>query len=307
MSKSIVLFPGQGSQFIGMGKALFDSVPSAKLLLEEADDTLGFSLSSLMLEGPENKLKQTQNTQPALYTAGMMAWSMYAEDGLNPDYVAGHSLGEYTAIAAAGGLSFAEGLKLVRLRGELMASAGEKSPGAMSAILGMDEADLANVLESAQSAGVVVAANFNCPGQIVISGSVAGVNKAGELAADLGKKVVSLPVSGAFHSPLMEFARAGLAEGIQNAKIKDLEIPLIANVSAEVVRDSETIAKLLVEQLTGSVQWTRSMQQAVSLGITKGAELGAGKVLMGLTRKISREIKISPIDSPEALAKFKGV
>lgn len=305
MSKTIALFPGQGSQAVGMAKALSESFAPAKQLLEQSNDILGFSLSDMMFEGPEESLKQTQNTQPALFVCSQMVNAFLKSEGISYDYIAGHSLGEYSAICAAGGVSFEDGLKLVRLRGELMASAGEKAPGAMSAVLGLADEELEPFLVQARDAGAVVAANFNCPGQIVISGDQLAVAKAGEIIAAEGKKVVPLPVSGAFHSPLMDFAVDGLRAGIEATQFNDLEIPLIANVTADVVTDASTIKGLLVDQLTSSVLWTKSMEKAVSLGVTQGVEVGSGKVLMGLMRKISRSIKVVPVEDESTLPKLK--
>ena len=301
MTKTIALFPGQGSQYIGMGKKLAEESTQAKSLLEQADDILGFSLSKMMFTGPEEDLKFTANTQPALYVTSMMVMELVKGRGLNFDMVAGHSLGEYSAICAASGFSFEDGLKLVRHRGELMGSAGAKQPGAMSAVIGKTEAELALVLEEASHAGVVVPANFNCAGQIVISGSVEGVQKAGEILASQDANVVPLPVSGAFHSPLMEFAQEGLEEKITETEFHTLKIPLIANVTAAEVTSADEIRKLLVEQLVSPVRWEQSMQNAIAAGVSKGFELGAGKVLKGLMRRIERKVKVFPIESAEAL------
>ena len=212
MSKRILLFPGQGSQYIGMGQALAQSFSPAASLLQEADEILGFSLSKMMAEGPEDVLKSTENTQPALFTCSMMVMELLKSEGFAFDFVAGHSLGEYSAICAAGGFSFADGLRLVRARGELMASAGSKNPGAMAAIMGQDEAKVLSLCEMASTEGVVVPANINCPGQIVVSGSVAGIEKMVEICGAEGIKAIPLAVSGAFHSPLMDFAKEGLAD-----------------------------------------------------------------------------------------------
>ena len=307
MSKTILLFPGQGSQYVGMGKALAAEFAPARELLAKADDVLGFSLSSIMAEGPEDVLKSTDNTQPALYTCSCMVMELLKANGVTFDMVAGHSLGEYSAIYAAGGFSFEDGLRLVRVRGELMAKAGELKPGAMSAVLGLDGAPFEETLAEASATGVVVAANFNSPGQIVISGSKEGVAKAGEIALAKGaKKVVALPVSGAFHSPLMEYAQPGLQEAVAKTKFNDLQVPVMANVSASLVTSGAQVADLLVQQLVSPVRWHQSMQNAIAEGVTSGIEVGAGKVLMGLMRGISRDIKVSPIESVESFNAYKG-
>ncbi|HSQ43046.1 MAG TPA: ACP S-malonyltransferase [Fibrobacteraceae bacterium] len=307
MPKTIFLFPGQGSQYVGMGKALADKFAPAAVLLRRADEVLGFSLSKIMQEGPEEVLKSTDNTQPALYVCSCMVMELLKSEGVSYDMVAGHSLGEYSAICAAGGFSFEDGLRLVRVRGELMAKAGELKPGAMSAVLGMDGATLETILAEAASAGVVVAANFNCSGQIVISGSKAGVAKAGEIAAAKGaKKVVPLPVSGAFHSPLMEYALPGLREAIAKTQFSDLQVPVVANVNAELVTKGAEVSENLVRQLVSPVRWHQSMDKAIAQGVTKGIEVGAGKVLMGLMRNINRDVKVIPVETVESSQALKA-
>ncbi len=303
MSKRILLFPGQGSQYVGMGKKIAEEFAPAKRLLEEANDLLGFDLGHLMAEGPESELTATQNTQPALFTVSMMTQAWLQDAGVKFDCVAGHSLGEYSALCAAGAVDFAHGLKLVRLRGELMAQAGAKQPGAMAAILGLERDKLEGVLREASAQGLVVAANYNSLSQIVISGSGSGVEAALPLAEAAGaKKVVKLPVSGAFHSPLMEFAIAGLREGLATVPFKAPSVPVITNVEATPNSDSSRIPELLLKQLTSPVRWVECMTAAQEMGITEAFEVGAGKVLMGLLRGITRDIKVTPIESPMPLA-----
>jgi [acyl-carrier-protein] S-malonyltransferase len=300
MSSKILLFPGQGSQYVGMGESLLE-LPAARHLWEQSSDILGFDLVSTLLNGPEEELKKTENTQPALFLVSMMALEALKEQDITWDYVAGHSLGEYSALCAAGVFSFEDGLKLVRLRGELMAKAGESSPGAMSALLGLDANQVQDIVEKSQSVGTVVVANYNSPGQIVISGEVEGVAKAEEVATAMGaKKVVRLPVSGAFHSPLMAFAQAGLGEGLEQVSFTDPKVPVIANVNADTVTSGEQLKGLLLEQLVSSVRWTESIEKAVQLGVSEGFEVGAGKVLKGLVRSISRDLKVTPVESLEA-------
>lgn len=303
----ILLFPGQGSQYVGMGKKLADSFAPAKALLEKANSLLGFDLADILFNGPEDKLVKTDITQPALFTVSAMALEAVKDAGVTFDYVAGHSLGEYSALYAAGALTFEDGLALVRLRGQLMAQAGEKSPGAMAAVLGLDPEKLGLVLKEASGSGLanlVVAANYNSPGQIVISGTVAGVDAATRLAEAAGaKRVVRLAVSGAFHSPLMEFAVPGLLEGLAKVKVNATRVPLISNVEAEPVSEGEAVKSLLVKQLTSPVRWVESMQKAMSLGCTEALEVGAGKVLMGLARGISRDLKVIPVESLEDIRK----
>lgn len=305
MSKQILLFPGQGSQYIGMGQALAKAFAPAANLLAEADEILNLPLSKMMAEGPEELLKNTENTQPALFTCSMMVMELLKAEGFSADFVAGHSLGEYSAICAAGGFNFAHGLRLVRTRGELMASAGSKNPGAMAAIMGQDEEKVLSLCQAVKEEGIVVPANINCPGQIVVSGAVNGIKKLVEIAAGEGIKAIPLAVSGAFHSPLMEFAQEGLAKAIAETEFKDLSTPLIANVTAEPVTSGKEIADLLIRQLVSPVRWNDSMNKALSLGVTKGYEIGSGKVLMGLMRKITRDIKVYPIETIEAFEATK--
>jgi [acyl-carrier-protein] S-malonyltransferase len=302
MSKKILLFPGQGSQYVGMGKKLSESFAPAKALLEKANAVLGFDLADILFNGPEASLTRTDITQPAIFTVSMMAMEAVKAEGVAFDYVAGHSLGEYSALCAAGAFSFEDGLALVRLRGQLMAQAGDKSPGSMAAILGLETDKLEAVLKEASSAGVVVAANYNSPSQIVISGSVAGVQAAAKLAETAGaKKVVMLAVSGAFHSPLMEFAVPGLKDGLAKVTLGAPKVPLISNVEAKPVSDAEAIRGLLLRQLTSPVRWVESMQAALGLEAKEALEVGPGKVLMGLARGISRDMKVTPVENPEDL------
>jgi [acyl-carrier-protein] S-malonyltransferase len=269
-------------------------------LLDRANAVLGFDLADILFNGPEDKLTRTDITQPAIFTVSLMAMEVVKAHGAAFDYVAGHSLGEYSALCAAGALAFEDGLALVRLRGQLMAQAGDKSPGAMAAVLGLEADKLASVLKDAAGAGTVVAANFNSPSQIVISGSVAGVQAAAKGAEAAGaKKVVMLAVSGAFHSPLMEFAVPGLKEGLAKVALKAPAVPLLSNVEAAPVADPEAIRGLLLRQLTSPVRWVESMQKAMSLGCAEAIEVGPGKVLMGLARGISRDLKVTPLENPE--------
>ncbi|MEN9353906.1 MAG: S-malonyltransferase [Fibrobacterota bacterium] len=303
--KTIFLFPGQGSQYVGMGKALAEAHTGARQLLQEADDVLGFKLSAMLFDGPEEDLKATQNTQPALYVVSQLAALVLAENGIKADLAAGHSLGEYSALAAMGAVSFADGLRLVRLRGELMAQAGVRRPGAMAAVLGMEPAPLQAVLDTV--AGCVVPANFNSPGQIVISGEVAAVEAAMEACTAAGaKKVVRLPVSGAFHSPLMEYALEGLKEGLAKVSFAKPSAPVIANVDAQPHDNPADFAELLAQQLVSPVRWIDSMQNAIASGVVRGIEVGSGKVLMGLMRGIDRAVTVTPVESVEAALALKG-
>lgn len=306
MSKNIFLFPGQGAQYIGMGSALAQNFEPAKKMLEYADEILNFSLSKIMLEGPEEVLKSTDNTQPALFVTSMMVMELLIAEEISCDMVAGHSLGEYSAICAAGGFSFEDGLHLVRKRGELMATAGTRSPGKMAAVIGVEDEAVKALCAEASKKGIVIPANFNCPGQVVVSGSVEGVNALVELCESKSIKAVLLPVSGAFHSPLMEFAVEGLTEAIAKVNFSDLKYPLIANVTAEPLTDATLLPDLLVRQITSPVRWGESMQKAISLGVTSGVEVGSGKVLMGLMRRIDRNLKVTPVENIGDLTPLKG-
>jgi [acyl-carrier-protein] S-malonyltransferase len=302
MTKRMLLFPGQGSQYLGMGKKLSETHAGAKRLLEEANIVLGFDLADVMWNGPEERLTSTDNTQPALFTVSMMAIEWLKERDVAFGYVAGHSLGEYSALCAAGVFSFADGLRLVRLRGELMAKAGAARPGAMSAILGLERDKLEEALTAAAAAGVVVAANFNSTTQIVISGESAVVGEAERLCTEAGaKKVVRLAVSGAFHSPLMAYAVDGLRAGLESVSFTAPSVPVITNVDARAETDPAILKESLLRQLTSPVRWVESMQFAAAHGVTDGLEVGAGKVLMGLLRGITRDIKVTPVENPEEL------
>lgn len=307
MSKTIFVFPGQGAQYVGMGKALSESFVPAKQLLEKADDTLGFSISKVMFEGPEEDLKITANTQPALFVSSMMVLEVLKSEGVDFDFVAGHSLGEYSAICAAGGFSFEDGLKLVRLRGSLMAKAGQEHPGSMAAIIGVADDKIQELCDAVKNVGIVVPANFNCPGQIVVSGEVDAVKALVDNCGAAGVKAVPLAVSGAFHSPLMQSAQAGLADAIANTKFNDLQKPLIANVTAQTVTSGAEIQDLLVRQLVSPVRWNQSMAYAIKeLGVTSGVEVGVGHVLAGLQRKIDRAVKFTAVESVEAVQALKA-
>jgi [acyl-carrier-protein] S-malonyltransferase len=289
------IFPGQGSQYVGMGKDLYEQFPIAKKYFDEADSVLGFFLSKICFEGPEEELKQTKNTQPAIFLHSVALWKLLKRT--NASMVAGHSLGEYSALVAAEAISFADAIKLVRLRGELMQKAGEENPGTMAAIVGLDASVVGEVTKKASEVGIVQAANFNSPGQIVISGSVAGVRKAMEFAKERGAKLVKeLVVSGAFHSPLMQSAKDGLKEALDAVAINDAKIPLYANVTAKSVQRASEIRTLLLEQVTSPVRWEETVNNMVAGGATKFIEIGPGKVLQGLIKRTVASAEILGID-----------
>ncbi len=289
------IFPGQGSQYVGMGKDLCEQFSEAKEYFDEADSVLGFSLSKICFEGPEEDLKQTKNTQPAIFLHSIALWSLLKRT--DASMVAGHSLGEYSALVAAEAILFADALKLVRLRGELMQKAGEENPGTMAAIVGLDANVVNEVTFKASEAGVVQAANFNSPGQIVISGSVVGVRKAMEIAKERGAKLVKeLVVSGAFHSPLMQSAKVKLKEALDAVTINDAKIPVYANVTAKPVQRASEIRSLLFEQVTSPVRWEETVNNMATDGATTFIEIGPGKVLQGLVKRTAVNVEILGID-----------
>lgn len=281
------VFPGQGSQFKGMGQDLYNSSDKARQLFDEADTILGFSLTKVMFEGTDDELKQTNVTQPAIFLHSV-ALAITA-DTFEPDMVAGHSLGEFSALVASGALSFSDGLKLVAQRAAAMQKACEREPSTMAAVLGLADAVIEQICADVAASGeVVVPANFNCPGQVVISGSLEGVRIAGEKLKEAGaKRVLPLQVGGAFHSPLMEPAREELAQAIAATPFSTPSCPIYQNVNAKPSTDVEEIKANLIAQLTAPVRWTQSVVAMVSDGATKFVECGPGKVLQGLVKKIS--------------------
>lgn len=295
MATIAIVFPGQGSQYVGMGKDLYQQSSLARELFERTDAMLGLSLSKICFDGPEDALRQTRNTQPAIFIHSMaLANSL---PGLKAEMVAGHSLGEYTALVAAGALSFEDGLRLVRLRGELMQHAGEVNKGTMAAVVGLEPDVVENICAEATAAGVVQPANFNSPGQIVISGSIDGVRKAMELAKLRGARLVKeLVVSGAFHSPLMESARAGLTKALEKTQVRDAKIPVYANVTAEPVTRASEIRDLLYKQVTSPVRWEQSVRNMVRDGASMFYEVGPGKVLQGLIKRTEPGVQVGGFD-----------
>lgn len=281
------IFPGQGSQFPGMGKDLFDKYGAAKKLFNQANDILGFDLSKIIFEGTKEDLQQTSVTQPAIYVHSVVL-SKVMEDKFNPNAVAGHSLGEFSALTASGVIDFESGLKLVSKRAEAMQKACNNEPGAMAAVLGMEDSLVEKIC--AETDGIVVAANYNCIGQLVISGTVHAVQIACESLKKAGaRRALILPVGGAFHSPLMEPARVELANAIDNTFFKTPQCPVYQNVVAKAVNDALEIQKNLIDQLTAPVKWTQSINEMLKSGITSFIEVGPGKVLQGLVKKISKK------------------
>ncbi len=285
------VFPGQGAQFSGMGLDLYESSPLAQELFEKANDILGFSITDIMFEGSDEDLKQTKVTQPAIFLHSVILAKTLG-DNFKPDMVAGHSLGEFSALVAAGALTFEDGLKLVSQRAQAMQKACELQPSTMAAVLGLDDDVVEKVCENTE--GVVVAANYNCPGQLVISGEIEAVNKACEALKEEGaRRALVLPVGGAFHSPMMEPAREELAAAIENTSFSKPNCPIYQNVTASAVTDENEIKANLISQLTAPVRWTQSVQQMIADGATHFTEVGPGKVLQGLVKKINREAETS--------------
>ena len=310
MSKRAFTFPGQGSQAVGMGRDLAAAFPEARAVFEEVDAALGQKLSTLMFEGPEEALRLTENAQPALMAVSLAVVRVLAARGATveklADYVAGHSLGEYSALCAAGALGLADTARLLKLRGQAMQTAVPVGKGAMAAILGLDMAAVRSAVAEAASAGVCAVANDNAPGQVVISGEVAAVERASALAKEAGaKRALPLPVSAPFHCILMSPAADAMAEALRTVEIRAPVVPLVANVTARPIRDPAEILVRLVEQVTAMVRWTESVGWLVGEGgVTELVELGAGKVLTGLAKRIAPDAAAVSIGTPADVDAF---
>ena len=292
--KHAYIFPGQGSQFSGMGKNLYESNAEAKELFEKGNDILGFRISDIMFSGSDEDLKKTNVTQPAIFLHSVILYKTLKD--AKPDMVAGHSLGEFSALVANGSLSFEDALRLVSIRAKAMQKACEINPSTMAAVLALDDNKVEEICASIKDE-VVVAANYNCPGQIVISGSIKGIENACILMKEAGaKRALVLPVGGAFHSPLMEPAKVELAEAINASNFNEPLCPVYQNVVARAVTSSAEIKQNLIQQLTGAVRWTQSVQEMIADGATQFTEVGPGKVLQGLVLKINKEMQVNGIN-----------
>ncbi len=298
-----LLFPGQGSQHVGMGTELRDTCAASRAVFSEASDVLGFDVGRLCSEGPDEELRKTLNAQLALYTTSCSALAALREHvDLKPFAVAGHSVGEYAALYASGAVGFTAGLKLVRKRAELMQAAADARPGTMAAVLGLDEESVRSSCESARSIGVVAIANLNCPGQIVISGEVAAVERAAEECKARGaKRVLPLAVSGGFHSPLMSQAGDALYPFLRAAGFGQASVPVVVNVTAEYNKSGVDFAPFLTMQVSGAVRWEASMRLLLSEGVTTFIEVGAGEVLAGLMKRIDKSVQAMSVHNSTSL------
>jgi [acyl-carrier-protein] S-malonyltransferase len=308
MKKVAFIFPGQGSQYVGMGKELHDNFRIAREVFEEADDALHFSISSLCFEGPEETLRLTENTQPAILTTSMAALRVIQnEKGVNPQLTAGHSLGEYSALVASEALTLVEAVQIVRLRGRFMQEAVPLGEGAMAAILGMEREQVEELCEEVSFGEVLTPANFNCPGQIVIAGHSRAVQRAIERVKQNGKKAVLLPVSAPFHSSLMKPAGLRLEKAFEGISIRDLKVPVVTNVEAEVNTSRDRVKPLLVDQVVSPVRWEESMRTMIKEGIEQVLEIGPGKVLSGLMKRIDSRIETRNLEDLQTLKKMDSI
>lgn len=300
-----LVFPGQGSQYVGMGKDLYNDFAVCKKIFDQANELLEIDLKRICFDGPEDLLKQTENTQPALFVHSLAIFEVIKEHTNNIDCAAGHSLGEYSALTAAGVFNFVDGLKIVRLRGKLMQESGKQNPGTMAAIVGLSIEKILEICHSLKDIGIVQPANFNSPGQIVISGDLNAVRTAIELAKQNGAKLAKeLVVSGAFHSPLMNYAYKNIANELEKLDMFEPKFPVYSNVTGDKFQSLDQIRTLLIEQIISPVKWQQIIEKMIEDGITTFIELGAGKVLTGLIKRINPNVNVINIGTSEELKKF---
>lgn len=310
MPKTAILFAGQGAQSVGMGKDIAEACPEAAAVFDRANEVVGYDLKSLCFEGPAERLEQTDIQQPAIFTTSVAIWRALnngEELGEKPSAMAGLSLGEYTALYAAGCVGFEEALKLVKLRGELMQAAALAVPSGMLCVLGLEPEKVDHLCREASSAGVIAPANFNCPGQIVVSGEKAACALLTELIAKAGGRVIPLKVAGAFHSALMEPAARGLAEKLGQTPFESPSVPVIANVNCQFYPDAVSIRQCLAEQLTRPVLWQASMERLLEEGVERFVEIGPGRILTGMMKKISRKTPVVSISNVEGLSQVAAL